>query len=153
MMAQAEPGIRGFWQTSNAKRAAPRRRPIRNDLAASRSARRHDQAFRSYHHPAAVLSADRVDATEPRHDIALIHLDEAHTSFDERSPAMDIAHHPSVDGARLARLVHCRWRRQHRAGHILGCSLAAGKTLECVDRFGELGRRFGLRALDTVDAL
>src|SRR5439155_26376925 len=118
MMAQAEPGIRGFWQTSNAKRAAPRRRPIRNDLAASRSARRHDQAFRRYHQPAAVLSADRVDATEPRHDIALIDLDEAHTSFDERSPAMNIAHYPSVDGARLARSVHCPCPRTLRAGPI-----------------------------------
>src|SRR5215211_6640212 len=153
MVARAGPAICGYWQTSNANRAAPAAPPDRSDPAASRSARRHDQAFRGYHHPAAVLSADGVDATEPRHHIALIDLDEAHTSFDERGPAMDVAHHPSVDGARLGRLVHCRWWRQHRAGHILGRSLAAGKTLECVDGFGQLGRRLGLRALDAVDAL
>src|SRR5262249_55505918 len=49
-----------------------------SEAAIPRSARRHDQASRGHHDPAAVLPADCVDTPEPRHDVAPINLDEAH---------------------------------------------------------------------------
>src|SRR5262249_27949303 len=69
-----------------------------------RSAWRHDQASRGHHDPAAVLLADCVYTSETRHDIARINLDEPHAAFEQRSPAMDVAQHPSFDCPGLARL-------------------------------------------------
>src|SRR5947208_7026919 len=115
----------------------------------SRSVRGRDQAFRGHHDPAAVLLADRVDAAQPRHDIALIDLDEAHSAFDERGAATDIAHHPAFDLAGLAR------RRGHdRAGRVLGRDgeFSAGNLIGCIEGFAELAW-IGVRALDTLDAL
>src|SRR5262249_54618330 len=142
---------RALPPTANGRR--PQTPPARTDPAIGRSARWHDEAFWGHHHPAAVLLADRIHATEPRHDVALIDLDDAHAAFDEGSPAINIAHHPSFDRHRLGRLVQPARGRHDRAGHILGCGLAARKTLEGVEGLGELGRRLGLTALDAVDAL
>src|SRR5262249_57421013 len=100
-------------------------------------ARWHDEAFWGHHHPAAVLLADRIHATEPRHDVALIDLDDAHAAFDEGSPAINIAHHPSFDRHRLGRLVQPPRGRRHRAAAI-------PTALDAVDALadpGELGAR------------
>src|SRR5262245_4967783 len=131
----------------------PQTPPARTGPAIGRSARWHDEAFWGHHHPAAILLADRIHATEPGHDVALIDLDDAHAAFDEGSTAINIAHHPSFDRCRLGRLVRPARGRHDRAGDILGCGLAARKTLERVEGLGGLGRRLGLTALDAVDAL
>src|SRR5262249_43092185 len=139
--------------TAEKNRRRPQTPPPRKDPAVDRSARRHDKALRGHHHPAAILLADRIHATEPGHDVALIDLDDAHAAFDEGSPAINVAHYPSFDRRGLRWLVEPARGRYDRAGDILGCGLAARKTLERVKRLGELGRRLGLTALDAVDAL
>src|SRR5215510_11824433 len=57
--------------TAEKNRRRPQTPPARKDPAVDRSARRHDKALRGYHHPAAILLADRIHATEPGHDVAL----------------------------------------------------------------------------------
>src|SRR5258705_76912 len=64
-------------------RRRPRTPPEKTDRTLGRSTRRHDEALRGHHHPAAVLLADRVHATQPRHNVALIDLDDAHAAFDD----------------------------------------------------------------------
>src|SRR5439155_15398324 len=129
----------------------PQTPPERKDPLVARSACRHDEAFRGHHHPAAILLADGIHPTEPGYDVALVDLDDAHAAFDEGGPAINVAHHPSVDHGRL-RLVQPARGRCERAGDVLGRSFAARKTLERIDGFGELGHRLGLAALDAVDA-
>src|SRR5215831_15739035 len=137
---------------AESKRAASADAAREKKFAVARSACRHDEAFRGHHHPASILLADGIHPTEPGHDVALIDLDDAHAAFDEGSPAINVAHHPSFDRGRL-RLVQPARGRCDRAGNVLGRSFAARKTLERVEGFGELGRRLGLTALDAVDAL
>src|ERR1700756_2898383 len=136
---------------AESKRAASADAAREKDPPVARSACRHDEAFRGHHHPAAILLADGIHPTEPGHDVALIDLDDAHAAFDERGPAINVAHHPSFDRGRL-RLVGPARGRCERAGDVLGRSFAARKTLERIDGFGELVRRLGLAALDAVDA-
>src|SRR5262249_54070802 len=107
-VAQSLPWIRRRCQPAlrpKANRRRPPTPPERKDPLVARSARRHDEAFRGHHHPAAVLFADGIHPTEPGHDVALIDLDNAHAAFDEGGPAINVAHHPSFDRGRL-RLVH-----------------------------------------------
>src|SRR5262249_11982753 len=64
---------------------------------------------------------------------------------------MNIAYHPAFDSPALGK----PRRRQDRPGHIFrgGCGLAAGQTLDRIDRLVELGDRLDLSTLDAVDAL
>src|SRR5262249_55530992 len=142
---------RALQPKANGRR--PQTPPPRTDPAIGRSARWHDEAFWGHHHPAAILLADCIHATEPGHDVALIDLDDTHAAFDEGSPAINIAPPPPFARRRLGRLVQPARGRHDRAGDILGCGLAARKTLERVEGLGGLGRRLGLTALDAVDAL
>src|SRR5262249_60680325 len=80
-------------------------------------------------------------------------LDAAHAPSNEGGATKNTAPPPPSAPPRLRRLVECARGRHDRAGDVLGCGLAAGKTLERVDGLGELGRRLGLTALDAVDAL
>src|SRR5262249_58760436 len=139
---QSLPWIRArrHGPTADSKRAASADAAREKRCGARRSARWHDEAFWGHHHPAAVLLADRIHATEPRHDVALIDLDDAHAAFDEGSPAINVAHHPSFDRRRLRLLVEPARGRYDRAGDILGRGLAARKTLERVEGLGELSR-------------
>ena len=70
--------------------------PLQGSGARSSAARR-DQAPRGHDDPAAILLADGIDAPQPGHEIALLHLDNAHPAFDQRGPAMDVTHDPTLD--------------------------------------------------------
>src|SRR6185295_7372728 len=120
------------------------------------SARLMDHAARGDDDPAAVLLADGVDAAQPRHDVALVDLDDAHAAFAIGGAAADLAYRPPLDAARrLQRLGEHGLRRRDRAGGVPG-RIGVGAPLEAVerlDRLGEPRHRLRLRALHTLHPL
>ena len=62
----------------------------------SRSAR-DDQPLAGDDHPAAVLTADRIDAADARDGVAGIDLVKATAALDQRAAIGDVAQHPAVD--------------------------------------------------------
>src|SRR6266851_1455548 len=109
-------------------------KPAHDDHSARR---RGDGAFRSHDRPAAILLADCVDAAKPRHQIALLHFDDAVAPFEKGRAAMDIAQYPTFEPAGLAR---DRLGRGGRGGHILERSYAfsSRNALDAFDRFVQL---------------